>query len=833
MGKKLLSATGHKLDFQGQLIDRNQDLFLHGNYRYFGGSGGNRTMAAKTGYLLEANQYYENYLTDTVFSEKGAIFVFNDSGTFLGRIDNPNANSSVSGDQFGYAMRFRLDGNRLIVSAINEDPLSGSNQGVAYLYDTSDSNWENWTLINAYAMPNHYSSTISDTLGAVAVSDDYVIGGHRYEDNATYTNVGVVHVFNANSPYQYIRTIQNPYMGNSDYFGWDVDIYGSTAIIGSPRDDQDGTDCGRAYLYNVSTGGQIANLFNYENSSEKTYGYYGEAVAINSDRAVVAARGQGDYISYSYRSDIGYLYSYTHTGSYQAQITITNTAGSGHGYSFDLSAGGILVVGSSNSAASVYRYNTSGGYYGANSNPNINTKSTSDYYGRVVAIERDSTSTSSYKWYAAAPYEYSNNAYRQGVIYRYQGSSYSGYILPPEDGIISRDTRENDASLGRVVALNERYAAASAYQAYDFENDSSASVYSYTGIVNIYDARNNFEKIRTVRDLNIYSTKSSDHFGWGLGLQKDGDLLAITARYEDSALYSNLGVVYVYDIATDTLQRAFQNPNPDTTSPSDEFGSGRAGPNATAIDDTYIAIGAYYEEYGGYNDAGRVYIYNHTNGLNQVNLVSPNPQQTGSFGSALDMVGDIIAVGADYEGTSNGNGRVYIFNKLTGSLLTTIENPNAGITAGDRFGISVKISPNGNYMAVGAYNEDFNYTNSGSLYLYDISNPSSPVQLWRADGDQSSQYMGYNIGLSDYHVVAGAYAYDGVATDSGKAVVYDIDGTLLQTLYPTNPYNLTQDAYNNYGRDVAVNNNGNVVVGEPYARKHVHEDDIGAVYFYR
>lgn len=832
MGKKLLSATGHKLDFQGQLIARNQDLFLHGNYRYFGGNSGSRTMAAKTGYLLEGVYNYENYLTDGTTSNRGAVFVFSDNGSYLGKIDNPNSNGTETSDTFGYSMRFRIDGNRLIIAALNEDPLSGSNQGVAYLYDTSDSNWENWTLLNAYAMPNHYSTTTSDTLGSVAVSDDYVIGGHRYEDNASYTNVGVVHVFNANSPYEYIRTIQNPNMGNSDYFGWDVDIYGSTAIIGSPRDDYNGTDAGRAYLYNVNTGSLIASLYNYEHSNEREYGYFGEAVSINSSRAVVAAKGQGDYVYPSYVDAIGYLYSYTHSGSLQTQITMTSTGGAYHGYSFDLSAGGLLVIGNSNSNMSVYRYNTSGGYYGSSSNPNVNTKASGDYYGRTVAIQRDSTSTSSYKWYVAAPYEHANNAFRQGVIYRYQGDSYSGYISPPEDGILQGDTRENDPFLGRVVSLNERYAAASAYQAYDYLDDNSDSIQSYSGIVNIYDARNNFEKIRTVRNFNIYSSKNSDNFGWCLAIQKDGDLLAITSQYEDSALYTNLGVVYVYDIATDTLQRVFQNPNPDTTSATDNFGAGRSGANGTAIDDTYIAIGAYYEEYGSYSNAGRVYIYNHTNGLNQINLVSPNAQASGAFGCALDMVGDIIAVGADYEGANSGDGRVYIFNKLTGALLATIDNPNIAITFGDRFGVSVKISPNGNYMAVGAYAEDFNYSNSGSLYLYDISNPSSPVQLWRADGDGSYNY-GYNIGLSDYHVVTGAVAYDGANTDSGKAVVYDIDGTLLQTLYPTNPYNQTYDPYNNYGRDVAVNNNGNVVVGEPATRKHVHEDDYGAVYFYR
>lgn len=107
------------------------------------------------------------------------------------------------------------------------------------------------------------------------------------------------------------------------------------------------------------------------------------------------------------------------------------------------------------------------------------------------------------------------------------------------------------------------------------------------------------------------------------------------------------------------------------------------------------------------------------------------------------------------------------------------------------------------------------------------------MELWRQDGLQSSELNSSNIALSDYHVVSGAYTYDGVTVDTGRTFVYDIDGNLLQTLYPTNPYSLTVDTVTNFGFSVGVNNNSNVVVGEPYARKTAIEDDYGAVYFYR
>lgn len=832
MGKKLLSATGHKLDFQGQLIDRNQDLTLHGNQRTFGSSDDIRRLAAKTGYLLEGYPFYEDYKTDGTITNKGAILVFNDDGEFLGRIDNPNANSTENSDNFGYAIRFRLDGNRLIVSALNEDPLSGANQGVAYLYDTSDSNWENWTLLNSYAMPNQYSSTTADNLYAVSVSDDYVIAGHRYEDDATYTNTGVVHVFNANSPYNYVRTISNPTPASSDYFGWALDIYGSTAVIGAPYDDNYTTDSGVAHIFNVSTGTLINTVYNYEYSSYTSSGHFGRSVAMNDDRIVIGAYNQGDYYN---KIGVGYAYVYDHSGNYVTQLSPTNTSYKYVGWQVDISAGGIVILGTAASNGSVYRYDCSStgcSYIASSSNQNIDTRSSDDYYGKSTTIERNSTSTTSYKWYVGAAYEDTENAYDQGIIYRYTHNTYNGYIRPPEDGILSNDTVENDARLGNTVSMNQRYAVVGARQAYDWNATNSNSLYRYSGIVNVYDARNNFAKIQTIRNLNIYSSRYDDYFGTAVELQRDGDLLAIQSNSEDSYLYANLGVVYIYDLATNTLQRVIENPNPDTTSPSDGFGYGYQYEGAIAIDDTYIAIGAYAEETSGFTNAGRVYVWNHTNGLNQVNLTSPNNKASGYFGRAVSMVGNTLAVGAYREGTGT-DGNVYLYNKLNGTLLSTISSPNLSNSTGDYFGATVKISPDGNYMAVGAPREDFAYGNSGSVYLYDISNPSSPVQLWRKDDTASSQYLGGAVDISDQYVVAGVSGYDGLATDTGRAWVWDLDGNEVSTLYPTNPYNLTQDSYTNYGYSVAVNNNANVAVGEPLARKTQHEDDYGAVYFYR
>ena len=105
---------------------------------------------------------------------------------------------------------------------------------------------------------------------------------------------------------------------------------------------------------------------------------------------------------------------------------------------------------------------------------------------------------------------------------------------------------------------------------------------------------------------------------------------------------------------------------------------------------------------------------------------NPNAYDTSAndyFGYSVATDGNYAIIGAPYEGDAGGtqSGKVYIFDATTGSLLHTLHNPNAYDTsAGDIFGFSVAIS--GNYAVVGAYGEDdAGGTQSGKVYVYQIS----------------------------------------------------------------------------------------------------------------
>ncbi len=121
-------------------------------------------------------------------------------------------------------------------------------------------------------------------------------------------------------------------------------------------------------------------------------------------------------------------------------------------------------------------------------------------------------------------------------------------------------------------------------------------------------------------------------------------------------------------------------------------------------------------------------------------LNNPNAYGTSfndTFGNSVSISGNYVIVGANNEDDSGGpSGKVYIFNVSTGALVSTLDNPNAFGLSGDYFGDSVSIS--GNYAIVGTPQED-----GDELYYAPIMQDGSvnleefaPVDLDTADMDE-------------------------------------------------------------------------------------------------
>jgi FG-GAP repeat protein len=188
---------------------------------------------------------------------------------------------------------------------------------------------------------------------SVAISGTTAIVGVYQDDDAGLSS-GSAYLFDTTTGDQIAKLTASDAMAD-DRFGFSVAISGTTAIIGAYRDDGVGTDSGSAYLFDTETGTQIAKL---TASDEAADDWFGHSVAILGTTAIVGAYQNDDAGS---RSGSAYLFD-TETGIQIAKLTANDaTGGDFFGWSVALS-NTTAIIGANgdddggNSSGSVYLF---------------------------------------------------------------------------------------------------------------------------------------------------------------------------------------------------------------------------------------------------------------------------------------------------------------------------------------------------------------------------------------------------------------------------------------------------------------------------------------------
>ena len=330
---------------------------------------------------------------------------------------------------------------------------------------------------------------------------------------------------------------------------------------------------------------------------------------------------------------------------------------------------------------------------------------------------------------------------------------------------------------------------------------------------------------------NAYDQSESDLFGWDVAIS--GNRAIVGARLEDEAggaEGSNSGKAYIFDVDSGSLVHTLDNPNAFHLSAGDDFGA------IVAMSETHAIFGVPRERDEGGLESGKAYIFDVTNGSLLHTLDNPNPYGTSAndnFGYSVDISGNYAIVGTRREDRPAGNdsGKAYVFDVTSGSLLYTLDNPNAYSSAtSDNFGGSVAIS--GNYAIVGAMNitgiigeDDAGGVESGKAYIYDIStfttsNISSANYVLdnpNAYGTSAGDAFGARVDISGNYAIVGAqHEDDASGSDSGKAYIYDISTFTTSTISSANyvldnPNAYGTSASDNFGWDVAISGNRAIV----------------------
>ena len=210
----------------------------------------------------------------------------------------------------------------------------------------------------------------------------------------------------------------------------------------------------------------------------------------------------------------------------------------------------------------------------------------------------------------------------------------------------------------------------------------------------------------------------------------------------------------------------------------------------------YCLITANYLFETGSVDGGVVYVYKYNgtswsqltnvfnNGSNNIDYIynSTDGSNNYFFGNSTDISsnGEWIVIGENLY--NNGDGKIYIF-KNNGSDFWTKQSiiQPLFVSSGDRLGTSVSID--GNYIVVGAPNDDTTSTDAGSVAVYKLSSGSwSEIESFQGrDGAvsdaQGNDNFGSAVAISGDFIIVGATGSGDGTNEYGSIYIYKNNGS--------------------------------------------------------
>ncbi len=251
-------------------------------------------LAASVAFLLATCQVKDEAPPETVFSSLLKIA----------------ASDAADFDSFGLAVA--VDGGRALVGSPGFDG-TGDNQGAVYLFIATQGGPDGWGEVKKL-VPDDPAD--GDLFGiSVGLAGDYAVVGAGAADG-TGVDQGAAYIFYRNqggeNNWGQFKKLTADDADDDDGFGFAVAIDGDTIIVGADGADGSGTDQGAAYVFSRDLGGpdnwgQAAKLVSGEPGDSNQFGF---AVDVDGDYAVVGSPGEdgggtGRGVAYIFSRDLG------------------------------------------------------------------------------------------------------------------------------------------------------------------------------------------------------------------------------------------------------------------------------------------------------------------------------------------------------------------------------------------------------------------------------------------------------------------------------------------------------------------------------------------------
>lgn len=275
-----------------------------------------------------------------------------------------------------------------------------------------------------------------------------------------------------------------------------------------------------------------------------------------------------------------------------------------------------------------------------------------------------------------------------------------------------------------------------------------------------------------------------DGYGWSLAVE---DAVGVVGMPGSTGGSGPSHAAYVYNLHTRQL---LQTLVPISSDPQDSFGS------SVAISGNLVVVGARFEDVqtstGTRFNAGAAHVYDLRTGQHISRLIPNDPRQNAFLGDIVDIDGTNVLVGGDADAA-------YLFDALTGQQLAKF-TPS---TPASNFGASLSLD--GSVAVIGA-----SAISAAAAYVFDIS---TKMELRKIVPDDAAAGDGFSNDVElDGHIAAiGSIFHDGLYTNSGAVYVYDVTtGEQLAKLLP--PVKPSGNTVPNFGVSVGIDDT-RVVVG--------------------
>jgi hypothetical protein len=318
----------------------------------------------------------------------------------------------------------------------------------------------------------------------------------------------------------------------------------------------------------------------------------------------------------------------------------------------------------------------------------------------------------------------------------------------------------NDAILGQnhfsAGAISETFAAA------------RGTVYADDGqslIRSLYVLQRSKSGWKIAWDIDNPNGVGTPSDGYGKALSLRGDLLLVGAPDVDAVDFHS-GAAYLFHI-TQAGWSPLTTLIPSDGAFNDNFGW------SVAIDGNQLVVGARGDEVDGYWKAGSGYVFSYSEPLDgwveAQKLTAFSLAEFQLFGQSVAIHDDVLVVGA--HGNNNGMGSVFVF-RHDGDLWTEeVELTAFDATPDARFGEAVDIA--GDVIAVGATQAFLKFGNApGGVYLFRYVDSQWVFEQKIVPGSLIGccPHFGSTVGLTDdgNTLLAGAFIDDGGAIDAGS-----------------------------------------------------------------